>query len=266
MLKRPVGKKYRVSQKFGNKLYLNGKDIYGQWGLKGHNGIDYATPIGTPLYAAHDGIVKEKRYDTNGYGKYLKIESATQGSIYAHLSDRKVNINQRVEEGQLIGYTGNTGFSTAPHLHWGWYPVPRNRKNGYNGYEDQEPYIENEVDIMIRKFLVSKGYISPKAHLGVVKAMHKSDLDLKSGKYIIKTECEQQLRATENKLRREFKGETEKAVESAIKQAKKDCKDENEKQTKEIKEIKKSTVYKVVVFIKGLLKVLKIQALKIIKK
>ena len=76
-----------------------------------------------------------------GYGKYLKIENETEGSLLAHLKEFAVSLNQEVQEGQLIALSNNTGASTGPHLHWGFYRHPRNRANGYNGFIDQTPFL-----------------------------------------------------------------------------------------------------------------------------
>ena len=110
---------------------------YAGYGLKGHNGIDYATPTGTKLYSAISGTVTELALDKTGYGNYIKVENDECGILYGHmreLSTLKVGTN--VKAGDLLGYSGNTGNSTGPHLHWGVFPKPRNRNNGYAGYID----------------------------------------------------------------------------------------------------------------------------------
>ncbi len=129
-----------ITQKWG----VN-PQVYSRFGLKGHNGVDYrlfdengnraTTAI---LYAPHDGKVVEFRNDPNGYGLYLKIENSTQGSILAHLKSLSVRAGDTVKTGQQIGVCNNSGFSTGAHLHWGYYPIPRDRNNGYSGTIDQE--------------------------------------------------------------------------------------------------------------------------------
>lgn len=119
---------YALSQIFG-------VGDYSAFGMKGHNGIDYATPLGTPLISCLNGTVTENLYDRNGYGNYIKIENDTCGVIYAHLkklSDYKPGM--QVSPGAIIGEAGNTGNSTGPHLHFGVFPKPRDRGNGYVGY------------------------------------------------------------------------------------------------------------------------------------
>jgi hypothetical protein len=119
-------------------------EMYARFGLKGHNGIDLRASNGTPVYAPHPGTIKERRLDANGYGNYLKIESEIEGSVLGHLKEFAVGINKVVKKGELVGYSDNTGFSTGPHLHWGYYKIPRNRNDGYLGYINQLPLIKED--------------------------------------------------------------------------------------------------------------------------
>ena len=138
----PVKKVY-ITQKHG----VN-EEIYKRFGFLGHNGVDLRlhNGNGTPIYAPHSGVVKERRTDEDGYGRYLKIESEVEGSILGHLKDWNVNINKEVEEGDLIAWGDNTGWSTGPHLHWGYYRHPRDRQNGYGGTIDPTPFINQELE------------------------------------------------------------------------------------------------------------------------
>lgn len=105
--------------------------------LEGHNGVDFGMKVGTPIYAPHSGKVIEAAFDANGYGNYVKIENDKEGSTLAHLDSISVKVGYQIAEGDLIGYSGNTGNSTGAHLHWGYFTKPRNRTNGFGGYEDQ---------------------------------------------------------------------------------------------------------------------------------
>jgi len=146
-------KRVHITQEWG----VNG-DVYSRFGFSGHNGIDlrvYAWILGKwtrsingPVFAPHDGVVKERRNDALGYGNYLKIENDVEGSILAHLKEFKVGINKHVKQGDLIAIADNTGWSTGAHLHWGYYRHPRDRKNGYGGTIDPTPYINNQEDDM----------------------------------------------------------------------------------------------------------------------
>lgn len=83
-----------------------------------HLGVDYAAPIGTPIYAVGDGEITKKGY-RRGNGNYLKIKhNGSYETMYLHLSKFGKGIYQgaRVKQGQLIAYVGSTGYSTGPHL------------------------------------------------------------------------------------------------------------------------------------------------------
>ncbi len=102
-----------ISSPFGNRRVFNGK-------LKSyHNGLDFRSPVGTPVRAANDGMVRVAK-NLFYSGNAVIIDHGTElFSIYAHLSKLKVKAGQRVEKGQLIGLTGATGRVSGPHLHWG---------------------------------------------------------------------------------------------------------------------------------------------------
>jgi murein DD-endopeptidase MepM/ murein hydrolase activator NlpD len=86
-----------------------------------HAGVDFPTSVGTPVYATGAGTVSFAG-DRAGYGRVLEVDHSLVGrrTRYAHLSRFAEGIRpgQRVHRGQLIGYSGNTGLSTAPHLHY----------------------------------------------------------------------------------------------------------------------------------------------------
>ncbi len=84
-----------------------------------HPGVDFSAPQGTPVYATGGGKVKQVKSSFTGYGKQVIIDHG-YGYLtrYAHLQDFNVKVGQEVERGQCIGYVGNTGTSTAPHLHY----------------------------------------------------------------------------------------------------------------------------------------------------
>ena len=85
-----------------------------------HRGIDFAAPIGTPVYAAGDGRI-EVLGRNSGYGNYIRIgHKGGYATAYAHLSRfaRELKRGSTVKQGEVIGYVGNTGLSTGPHLHY----------------------------------------------------------------------------------------------------------------------------------------------------
>lgn len=83
-----------------------------------HYGLDIAAPRGTPVYAAADGKVLEATY-RRGTGNVILIDHGySYKTLYAHLSRFGVTRGDKVQKGQVIGYVGNTGLSTGPHLHY----------------------------------------------------------------------------------------------------------------------------------------------------
>lgn len=134
--------KHGVSRYFGN----------------GHNGIDYMFPLNTPVYAAADGTVAAEGYGNDfndGYdgwmtarggadsGIYVLLKHADMFTGYAHLSRTVVNKGQVVRKGDLIGYSGTTGTSTGPHLHFEVIDIPQNWNNGYAARINPAPFIQN---------------------------------------------------------------------------------------------------------------------------
>jgi murein DD-endopeptidase MepM/ murein hydrolase activator NlpD len=86
---------------------------------KMHSGIDFAASIGTPIYATADGKVAVVDVRFSGYGKMVEVDHGFgYRTRYAHMHDFAVRLGQNVKRGDLIGYVGNTGLSTAPHLHY----------------------------------------------------------------------------------------------------------------------------------------------------
>ena len=83
-----------------------------------HQGQDFSVPTGTPIFAPADGVVK-RAYYIGGFGNHIKLDHASgYSTTFAHLSKIFVRHGQKVNRGDIIGETGNTGRSTAPHLHY----------------------------------------------------------------------------------------------------------------------------------------------------
>ena len=93
---------------------------------KFHEGMDFSAPVGTEIYATGNGMITTAGRDAQGgYGNQIRIDHGyNYQTVYAHLSRIFVKPGQKILRGQIIGYVGNTGKSTSPHLH---YEV---RKNG----------------------------------------------------------------------------------------------------------------------------------------
>ena len=86
---------------------------------KFHEGIDFSAPIGTPVHVTGDGVVIKVIRSNRGYGNEIIVDHGFgYMTRYAHLSAFKVKKGQHVKRGQVIGLVGNTGKSTAPHLHY----------------------------------------------------------------------------------------------------------------------------------------------------
>ncbi|WP_372795268.1 M23 family metallopeptidase [Lutibacter sp.] len=86
---------------------------------KKHWGMDFTSPVGTPIYASGDGVVERADQNSSGYGKHIRIDHGFGFiSLYAHMSKYNVRKGQKVKRGDLIGFVGNTGRSQGPHLHY----------------------------------------------------------------------------------------------------------------------------------------------------
>jgi murein DD-endopeptidase MepM/ murein hydrolase activator NlpD len=116
----------RISQGYGMTSYAKS----GAYGGAGHNGIDIAAPVGTPIYATSAGTVVSVGFNNNSYGKWIVIKhNDGYYSLYGHLSAQNVSNGQSVSQGQSIGAIGMTGFTSGPHLHFTIY-VPNSLRIG----------------------------------------------------------------------------------------------------------------------------------------
>ena len=107
-------KNYVISSRFGWRSDpFTGEQKY-------HNGVDFAAPKNTPIYATRAGLVTTASYQHNGAGYYVSINHGDGYlSIYMHMTRYIVKVGQHVEAGEIIGYVGTTGRSTGYHLHFG---------------------------------------------------------------------------------------------------------------------------------------------------
>jgi len=117
---------------------------------KMHWGQDFSAPIGTPIYATGDGVVEEVKGSKNsraGFGLSIKIDHGYgYETLYGHLSGFNVKRGQKVKRGEVIGYVGNSGGSTAPHLHYEVHKDGRKVNPMYYMFQDLTP---QEYDKMI---------------------------------------------------------------------------------------------------------------------
>lgn len=113
----------RITQYFGKTPFATqNPQVYGG---NGHNGVDFAASEGTPVRASLDGVVRgigNTDVSCRGvsYGQWILIDHDNNlTTLYAHFSMTKILPGQRVAVGDIIGYSGDTGYSTGPHLHFG---------------------------------------------------------------------------------------------------------------------------------------------------
>jgi len=139
-LRLPFEGVFPLTQEFGAHLSPEYSKIdYVDLGLLGHDGVDFGIPSGTPIVAAASGkVVLAGR---GLYGITIILEHPWGQSFYGHLSRVAVKEGDIVTSGQLIGYSGNTGFSLGPHLHFTILPSIHNSANGYLGKIDPLPFL-----------------------------------------------------------------------------------------------------------------------------
>ena len=114
----PTNQGYTISSPYGWRV----DPIDGSRSL--HTGLDIAgTGLGSPIYAADNGTVIKSEFNNSGYGNYVVINHNNgYYTSYAHMNERAANIGDTVAKGQVIGYVGQTGRATGPHLHFeAWY-------------------------------------------------------------------------------------------------------------------------------------------------
>ncbi|TVR42861.1 MAG: M23 family metallopeptidase [Bacteroidia bacterium] len=133
----------RLSSGYGMRIH----PIYKT--MRMHHGVDFTADIGTPIYSPGNGIVTRAERNRHGYGLLIEIDHG-YGYVtrYAHLSTLGVRVGQEVVRGEIIGKVGNTGSSTAPHLH---YEVHRNGRTVnpvYYFFNDLSP---EEFEIIIER-------------------------------------------------------------------------------------------------------------------
>lgn len=123
-LKRPVSDEFKISSPFGQRI-INGKEEF-------HNGVDFACPIGTSIYACEDGAAFRCGYENEadhsiGFGLRVwqeieRIENDVKVRYYiyyGHLSKILIEEGSHIKKGQEIALSGNTGRTTGPHCHLG---------------------------------------------------------------------------------------------------------------------------------------------------
>ncbi|HXC06242.1 MAG TPA: peptidoglycan DD-metalloendopeptidase family protein, partial [Bacteroidia bacterium] len=136
----PFHGNYPITQGFGAQLTdPTLQAFYTQYGLAGHDGIDFGVPMGTPLYAVDEGDVIWS--GPGDYGTMVTIQHSWGETYYGHMTNTSVTVGEHVDKGQLIGYSGMSGEATGPHLHFGMKPKNPDMQNGYYGKIDPMPFL-----------------------------------------------------------------------------------------------------------------------------
>jgi len=129
-----------VTQHFGEN-----RQLYKRFGMIGHNGTDLRARVGTQLFAPMDGKVEVRNYGDKGLGRHIRISNARLMIILAHLDHVSVQAGQQVKMGDKIALSGNSGFSTGPHVHISGYVLKngetQNKDNGFRGAFDLEAHM-----------------------------------------------------------------------------------------------------------------------------
>lgn len=114
-----------------------------------HHGIDFAGPIGTPVYSTGDGIVLEAGYSFSGYGNQVVVDHGFgYKTRYAHLHKVNVKIGDKVKRAEMVGTLGNSGKSTGPHLHYEVL-IRNSSVNPLNYFNDMT---EEDYESMLKNF------------------------------------------------------------------------------------------------------------------
>ena len=171
---------YPLKSIFVTQLFGENPVYYAKYNIKGHNGIDFRAPHGTPIYATHDGFAYYEWDSSQGEGVVIRSKEPMEidgvpmffKTIYWHMVDPHKDpqykspitcydtnsIGQEVKAGDLIGYADNTGASMGDHLHFGLKPVSAGeslgalynplQNNGYAGAIDPMPYLPSKFKFL----------------------------------------------------------------------------------------------------------------------
>ena len=144
---KPFQNDFVMTKPFGVFFWMNGRKIK-------HQGTDWALPKGTPVLSCFAGrVIRVEKYRLEGYGRsvYLRSANGKFEALFAHLESTFVEVGEEVEKGAMLAHSGNTGFSTGPHLHFGL--------KLYSEYVDPEKYVGTVPDQLIKsdEYIVQKG-------------------------------------------------------------------------------------------------------------
>ena len=155
-LGKPFEGTFNVTQLFSDRPAFYSQFKYDGVELRGHNGVDFGTPIGTAILATDDGEVATVGFEPKGFGNYVKLKHVWGESIYGHLYSPGVKEGVTVARGDVLGKSGNTGNSSGPHLHFGIRIHPNKRGDGWGGYCDPVPFM-TPADVIVPKEIRLRG-------------------------------------------------------------------------------------------------------------
>lgn len=193
-----------------SQVYKNNPEYYKQFGLAGHEGVDYATAVGVPVIAPFDYKILRDNDDfkNNNYGNFIVVWDPVQKCAvwFCHLSENNVSFNQTGKKGDVLGKTGNSGNSTGPHCHVNFVETDAggarlNMNNGYQGFlnildsnlvewklggttmptqptlpVELQHYVENWKDIAIQKGLdVNNSMFADYRNIDSIIAKHNAE-------------------------------------------------------------------------------------------
>jgi len=149
----PFAGKYPITFKFGAN-----PDWYVKRFGYPHNGVDFGLPVGTPVLACANGIISyaDTIPDADGIG--INIGHDNFMSQYWHLSQLRANLGQEVKRGECIGLSGDTGYATGPHLHFG-IKYPPDSPPGMKGWVDPINYFDETYPEPEPIYIVPKTYL-----------------------------------------------------------------------------------------------------------
>ncbi len=151
-----------ITQYFGYTKFA----LSGAYNGSAHNGVDMGAPVGTKIYAPLTGTVRNIG-DTDqvrgcySWGKWILIDHPNGlSSMFAHLSQISVSPGQKVNTGDIVGYVGNTGYSTGPHLHYTVYVSDGVKVQQFNQYKSV-----TSCGAALSPFAAIEAYVNPMDYL-----------------------------------------------------------------------------------------------------
>jgi len=116
------------------------KKKFQEWGIVGHNGLDFGLTAGNEVFACDGGKIIQSG-DNSDFGISITIQHSWGQSIYGHLQETKVNEGNEIQINKVIGLSGSSGAVFGEHLHFAIKPNNPNLANGYLGFIDPSPYL-----------------------------------------------------------------------------------------------------------------------------